>query len=260
MAWLEANDAFDPDSLGLSIIGIAARLAQHDSGSHHHKMGQLLFTQSGSIKITLSQRLCILPPMRAAWIPPNVTHRAQMRGVVGYRSIYIDTCLAKTLSNEVMVIEVNPLLRAALERIAQSEFTTDWQQGAAKNILSVCLDEISTAHREPVTLQLPTDRRLQEVTGDSLLPPLKIFANDVGASEKTISRIFKQETGLNYQQWRQQWRFLKSIELLSEKNRISFIANKLGFASDSAFILFFKKMSGTTPSAYLLSKTDSPFI
>lgn len=31
-----------------------------------------------------------------------------------------------------------------------------------------------------------------------------------GASEKTISRIFRRETGLSYQQWRQQWRLIKA--------------------------------------------------
>ncbi|WP_392563102.1 helix-turn-helix domain-containing protein [Orbus sturtevantii] len=59
------------------------------------------------------------------------------------------------------------------------------------------------------------------------------------------------ETGLTYQQWRQQWRFLKSIELLSERSNISSIANNLGFSSGSAFVYFFKKMSGVTPKAYI---------
>ncbi|MFC0226154.1 AraC family transcriptional regulator [Serratia aquatilis] len=251
MAWLNADTVFDPDSLGLSIVGIAAKLGKHDSGEHQHKMGQLLFTQSGCIRITLSKRLCMLPPTRVVWIPANTKHRAEMKGVVGYRSIYIDTALVKSLPNEVVVLEVNPLLRAVLERIAISPFDTGWQQGPALNLLTVGLDEIRSAHREPMLLRLPADRRLLNFSGDELPPPLNIFATTAGAGEKTISRIFMQETGLSYQQWRQQWRFLKSIELLSERNSISSIASALGFASDSAFVYFFKKMSGSTPRAYI---------
>ena len=88
MAWLNSEAAFDPDNLGLSIVGIAAKLAEPDSGEHQHRMGQLLFTHSGCIRITLSERLCMLPPTRVAWIPPYTVHRVEMNSVVGYRSIY----------------------------------------------------------------------------------------------------------------------------------------------------------------------------
>ncbi len=30
----------------------------------------------------------LLPPRRAAWIPAGTTHRAIMRGVMAYRSLY----------------------------------------------------------------------------------------------------------------------------------------------------------------------------
>jgi AraC-like DNA-binding protein len=51
-------------------------------------------------------------------------------------------------------------------------------------------------------------------------PMLKSLAEETGAVEKTITRIFKKETGLSYQEWRQQWRLQRSIELLVEGNSI----------------------------------------
>lgn len=251
MAWLEANSIFDPDSFKQAVIGIAAKLAHHDSGEHSHKMGQLLFAQSGCIKIKLSKSLCMLPPMRMAWIPPNTLHQVHIKGVVGYRSIYIDTARIQSLPEEILVLDVNPLLRATLERIAISSFDTQWESGAPRNILQVCLDEIRSAQSQSVILPLPQDYRLKNFSGDEFPPLLKVISLNVGASEKTITRIFMKETGLTYQQWRQQWRFLKSIELLSEHNSITSTANILGFASDSAFIFFFKKMSGHTPKMYI---------
>lgn len=251
MAWISADAVFNPDSLGLKVVGIAAELEQHDSGLHQHKMGQLLFTQRGCIRITLSDRLCILPPTRIAWIPPRTLHRAEMNEVVGYRSIYLDVAQIDNLPSGVELLESTPLLSAVLERIALSLFDTEWQQGSAVNLLAVALDEIQNAQREHTILLLPSDRRLARLFGDELPPTLNVLTTQIGASEKTITRIFQRETGMSYQQWRQQWRFLKSIELLAKPGSISFIASILGFASDSAFVAFFKKMSGVTPRAYM---------
>ncbi|MFD0709685.1 AraC family transcriptional regulator [Photorhabdus akhurstii] len=253
MTWLSRDDNFDPDSLGVPVVGIAAELGHHDSGFHQHEMGQLLFTQQGCINITLADHLCILPPTRVAWIPPRIIHRAEIKKSVGYRSIYLDVNQIGYLAEHVEVLEVTPLLRAVLERIALAPFNTDWLHGAAANLLAVCLDEIHLAKREPTLLPLPFDRRLARIPLTTLPPPLKILAMNIGASEKTISRIFRRETGLSYQQWRQQWRLIKSIELLAKQGNLSSVANELAFSSDSAFILFFKKMTGRSPREYMFA-------
>lgn len=101
-------------------------------------------------------------------------------------------------------------------------------------------------------LPLPTDQRFTWLQRDQLPPPLAVLAAHIGASGKTISRIFRRETGMNYQQWRQQWRLLKAVELLANRQSITSVALDLGFASDSAFIAFFKGLTGHTPRAYIL--------
>ena len=72
----------------------------------------------------------------------------------------------------------------------------------------------------------------------------------VAASGKTIGRIFQRETGMGYQQWRQQWRLMRAIELLATGRSLGYCAFELGFASDSALIAFFKAMTGATPRGY----------
>ncbi|WP_229359877.1 helix-turn-helix domain-containing protein [Ferrimonas aestuarii] len=86
-----------------------------------------------------------------------------------------------------------------------------------------------------------------------LLPTLTQMAQNIGASSKTISRLFKAETGMSYQQWRQQWRLLKAIKLLSQGLAVIDVAHQLGFSSDSAFIASFKKLTGQTPLAFINS-------
>ncbi|MBC8947869.1 MULTISPECIES: AraC family transcriptional regulator [Xenorhabdus] len=256
MAWLQQSDYFDPDSLDMPVIGIAAEMGQHDSGFHQHDMGQLLFTQRGCIKITLANQISVLPPTRVAWLPPKTRHRAEMRGSVGYRSIYLNSNYLKShelelLSTQSEVLEATPLLQALLERIAVSSFDSDWEQGKGANLLALFFDEIREARREPTLLPLPSDRRLTHLPFDQLPSPLHRLATYIGASEKTITRIFQRETGMNYQQWRQQWRLVKAIELLAQNKTLSYVAQELGFANDSAFVTFFRKIMGKPPKEYM---------
>ncbi len=49
------------------------------------------FSAAGSITIEIGKMTFLLPPRRAAWIPAGTTHRAIMRGVMAYRSLYFFT-------------------------------------------------------------------------------------------------------------------------------------------------------------------------
>lgn len=253
MAWLDAHARFNPDSYPAPVIGIAATLGDHDSGIHQHQRGQLLFTRQGCTRITLAKQLCLLPPSRAAWIPSGIAHRAVMQQSVDYRSVYLVPALCADLPQQVCVIDVNPLLRAVLESIAHADFDTDWRQGKFEHLLGLCLSEIRDAVQHTMLLPLPSDKRLAPLlaTIEQLPPPLQILQDQIGASGRTIGRIFQRETGMSYQQWRQQWRLMRAIELLSTGRNIGYSAFQLGFASDSAFIAFFKDMTGTTPGTWV---------
>ncbi|TWC12077.1 MULTISPECIES: helix-turn-helix transcriptional regulator [unclassified Pseudomonas] len=253
MAWLDSHAHFNPDHHCAAVIGLASTLGQHDSGLHTHQRGQLLFTRRGCARITLAQQLCLLPPSRAAWIPPLIPHRAVMQQSVDYRSIYLAASLCKDLPPQVCIIDVSPLLRAVLEPITDAAFDSDWTQGRNLHLLGLCLDEIRMATQQPMLLPMPEDKRLAPLlaNADRLPPTLAVLEQHIGASGRTIGRIFQRETGMGYQQWRQQWRLMRAIELLATGHSLSYSAFELGFASDSAFIAFFKHMTGRTPRAYL---------
>ncbi len=253
MAILPATASFNPDAYQAAVIGVATSFSKHDSRAHQHLRGQLLYARRGTIRITLANQLCLLPPSRAAWIPPSTEHRAVMRQIVDYRSLYFLPALSARLPTQVCIIDVSPLLQAVLEPIAMAEFDQDWSQGRHRHLLGLCLDEIAGARREPMLLPLPTDRRLAKLVASpdhQLPPPLHVLEQEVGASGKTIGRIFQKETGMSYQQWRQQWRLIRAIELLAAGHTLAYTAAALDFSSDSVFIVFFKTMLGCTPRAY----------
>ncbi|NIG78078.1 helix-turn-helix transcriptional regulator [Klebsiella sp. Ap-873] len=249
MSWLSADADFNPDALNNSVIGVQAELGDHDSGLHRHRMGQLLFTREGCVKLTLDEGrvLSLLPPGKVAWLPGGVSHRAEMKSSVAYRSIWFDTKRYPTLPANAQVLNVTPLLNELLERISASPWETDWEQGTSMHLAALCVAELHAAREEPMTLRFPQDKRLRHLTGDTLPPPLNELAAVTGASERTIGRIFLRETGLSYQPWRQQWRLMKAVEMLASHARVTVVASELGFSSDSAFIYFYRSMTGQTP-------------
>ncbi|WP_106916446.1 AraC family transcriptional regulator [Chryseobacterium aurantiacum] len=257
MAILRQNEEFNADSIQEKVIGIASDMVMHDSGFHFHtSKAQLLYAPSGCMTVTTSDQQFVLPPFRMLWIPAHEVHRVNFRNMVAYRSIYFNEEYAeKYMHSSLKVLHVSPLLKEIIERIC----FWDWDvlSKNQENILKVFWNEMDDAPEEKLELKMPHDRRfknaIEEWTKRISMPPmLKKLAEETGAVEKTITRIFKKETGLSYQDWRQQWRLQRSIELLVEGNSIGEVSHILDFSSDSAFIEFFKKHTGATPLQYLM--------
>ncbi|GEM79911.1 hypothetical protein VSU01S_21560 [Vibrio superstes NBRC 103154] len=156
------------------------------------------------------------------------------------------------------MIEVNALLKALIDRMAL--WAWDKPEDEMQNTAALFWEEFYDAKRHSFQLPLPSNRRFtkfrQQLMEESfLVPDLTSIADSVGASTKTVTRLFKIETGMSYQDWRHQWRLLKAIELLSREMQVNDVAHSLGFCSDSAFIAFFKKQTGQTPLNFIKSNT-----
>ncbi|MDE1264438.1 AraC family transcriptional regulator [Vibrio aestuarianus] len=258
MALINESTHFDADALATDVVGIAARIGKHDSGMHKHQKAQLLYAPQGCMNITLDGQRCVLPPTRAAWIPSGVMHCAEMNNVVEYRSLYFDELKTPRPNDRVKIIAVTPLLQALIERM--SMWPWDKPSDEMKNTCALFFEELAAAQEEHLSLPMPIDSRLSRwfsifAKGVNVAPSLNELSQHIGASSKTITRIFLKDTGMPYQDWRQQWRLLKAIELLSQGLQVNDVAYQLEFSSDSAFIAFFKKQTGCTPLKYLTANT-----
>ncbi|KDM93161.1 AraC family transcriptional regulator [Photobacterium galatheae] len=253
MAVIDQKTAFDADKFTASVIGIAADVGQHDSGVHQHRKGQILYAPQGCMTFALEHAICILPPTKAVWIPPQTAHRAVMTNVVAYRSLYFDGTVYDG-PEEITMIEVNDLLKALMNRMA----FWPWDKPEAEMVKTTALfwEEFYLAKRHDYQLPVPVDARLNlfrtQIMQDTFLAPsASSLAESVGLSPKTVTRIFKADTGMSYQDWRQQWRLLKAIELLSSGMLVADVSVWLEFSSDSAFIAFFKQQTGKTPLRFM---------
>jgi AraC-like DNA-binding protein len=73
----------------------------------------------------------------------------------------------------------------------------------------------------------------------------------VGASTRTIARLFRQELGVSFSQWRQQAILARAIPLLSQGRPLSHVARELGYQSQSAFSAMFRRAFGKSPRAFI---------
>ena len=75
----------------------------------------------------------------------------------------------------------------------------------------------------------------------------------VGASSRTLARAFVSETGMTFGVWRTQIRLLASLPLLGAGMPVATTARRVGYATPSAFVAAFRRVTGTTPGAYFTS-------
>jgi two-component system, response regulator YesN len=80
---------------------------------------------------------------------------------------------------------------------------------------------------------------------------LEDIANIMGYSTKYMSRLFKQETGINFNDYRLELKMAKAKEYLKSTDlRIKQIAYEIGYENSESFVRIFKRKTGLTPSRY----------
>ncbi|WIM99450.1 helix-turn-helix transcriptional regulator [Actinoplanes oblitus] len=119
----------------------------------------------------------------------------------------------------------------------------------------VALHEVRRARQLPLLLPAPADPRLVrlcELLADDPADQrsLRELGREVGAAERTLSRLFRAETGLTFPQWRGQLRLHHAVRLLAAGHSVTRVAADCGFRSPSAFIEAFRALFGTTPGRY----------
>jgi AraC-like DNA-binding protein len=103
---------------------------------------------------------------------------------------------------------------------------------------------------------MPNEKRLRALCEAVIADPthgesLEYWASSVGASTRTIARLFRQELGVSFSQWRQQAILARAIPLLSQGRPLSHVALELGYQSQSAFSAMFRRAFGASPRAFI---------
>lgn len=221
---------------------------------HSHPRGQLAYAASGVIKVYTDTGSWIVPPSQAVWIPGDMRHSVNPEVTSEIRHLFIDPSCLHRLPDQCSVVEVSPLLRELILRVA--DFGDDYPPGGpASRICAVILDELQALEPSRLHLPLSSDRRLQRVMQGMIDHPgadtgLEHWAARVGASERTLRRLFTRETGMTFQQWRRQLLLHEAVDRLGKGESVMSVALELGYNSPSAFVAMFRKALGKSPKQY----------
>ncbi|NLG76734.1 MAG: AraC family transcriptional regulator [Xanthomonadaceae bacterium] len=233
---------------------VAHDVDRYASGRHDHREAQLLYAVRGVVSVTTDEGTWVVPPSRAVWLPPHVEHETASRARVQFRSLLIDTSELHNLPDECMVVEVTPLLRELILKLATLA-QHDGTQDAIEAVVNLILLELS--FRPDPALSLPTPKhpglaKLCERLRNDPAVELSVqkAAASLNMSRSTLMRTFQRETGMSFGRWRQQARILYALPLLAEGRSILDVALECGYDSPSAFSAMFHRSLGRPPSAY----------
>jgi AraC-like DNA-binding protein len=226
------------------------------SRSHSHPRAQFLYATAGVMEVQTPGTLWVVPPQRALWIPAETIHETRMRGNVTLRTLYVDTAhCALDAPERPTAIRVSPLLRELVIRAVEMPLEYGLE-GRDDLVIQLILHEIDWGGRPQFSIARPQDPRLRRIFDGVHNAPadersLQEWANAVGASTRTLVRLFKAELGLSFRDWRQQMRLLAAIPLLAAGTPITKVAGDVGYDTPSAFSLMFRRIMGMTPRQYL---------
>lgn len=185
----------------------------------------------------------------------RVEHEIFMSGEVDMRTLFIEQPETPTPLSDCCVLAVTPLLREMILRAIHLESQPrldDFRQ----RLQGLILSEIANLERMPLYLPMPRDRRLQAICQALLKQPeLGLTLDDwglrVGASSRTLARLFAQELQMSFHEWRQQLRLTEALPRLLAGDSVQVVARDLGYGSTRAFSSMFRRLLGETPRDYL---------
>ena len=251
---------------------------------HSHPWAQVAISTTGVIRLTVSHGTYIVPPSRALWIPPGVRHAVTMVEDADLRTLYFQQprgrCGPGALGAEgapgrgrphdaapdtglpdwrqCRVLEVSDLLRALVREMPTTPdggpAPTPAERLRERYLSALIQDELARAAAVKLGVDLPQDKRLRHLCEAVLADPtrhetLADWAQDTGASPRTVARLFRAELGSTFTQWRQQVILAKAVALAAGRMPMGQIAAELGY-SPSAFSAMVRRTVGLPPGRF----------
>lgn len=259
---LNDTDPFRPTRARPVRVRSRALAADAHFEPHRHAWAQLAYSASGVLQVSAAapgggsgEVTYIVPPSRAVWIAPRAQHSVHVLEAAQFRTLYLDASVAPAGWDDCRVLVVSPLLRELVPALDQPGLSRERE----RLLTALVLDELRAAETQALGVPLPPaqggDKRLRALCEAVLRAPaerasLAQWAADVGASERTMARLFREQLGTSYQQWKQQAVLAHALPLLARGLAVGQVAAAAGYASESAFTAMFKAAMGQPPSRF----------
>jgi AraC-like DNA-binding protein len=221
---------------------VIAQSIDYEDGTHEiahvHHRSQLVYATTGIVRAVTPLGLWMLTPGHALLIGSQVEHELHMVGQVSMRTLYIDPGVLHDRDDEGTVGSGGAGTRETL-----------------LVPLILRLLQLACERAPDKRLPLPGNPRLRRICERLIAEPasndtLDDWADEVGASARTVARHFREETGMTFGQWREQLRLAEAMSKLAVDHPPARIAQELGYADVRTFSAMFRRAFGCTPQQF----------
>lgn len=250
-----ATDGFDPDASDRPVVALRLDFANYHAEVplHRHRKGQLILALHGAVTCTAANGIWIVPPQCGVWVPSGVDHSNRATSNARLAFLFVEPGAA-ALPGHCCTLSISPMIREMIGRLANApaDYVSDSHIG---RLVRVLLDELSLMPEEQLNLPVSDHPKIRLIAAALTANPgdrstLGDWAACVALSERSLTRLMIQETGLTFGRWRQQLQLIVALRELASGAAVQQVSETLGYESVTAFIMMFKKALGQTPARY----------
>jgi AraC-like DNA-binding protein len=217
---------------------------------HSHPQHQLAWAPDGVLVMAVDDSRWVLQRSRALWLPGGTPHSVTPNSPCAMLSLYFDPDECPLDWRRPTVVDATGLVGPLLTHLVSLKRTEQRDRANA-----VLWDLLSPLAVTTIPTVLPTDPLARKVALGIRNDPadkrgLPEWGRAVGASARTLSRRFREQTGSSFERWRTLERLNAALPLLGAGAPITRVAHEVGYNTASAFIAAFRREVGTTPAAY----------
>ncbi len=225
-------------------------IARERFDTHRHRSHQLTFAVHGLLTMGIDDGVWVVARSRALWIPAGVPHDVLAEGATTMVAVYFDPDQCPIRWMDPTVVDTSGLLGHLVEHLR-----THLAPRPRRRVEAVLFDLLRPLHVARLDVPNPIDVRAATVATALQHDPaddrsLAQWGRHVGASGRTLARIFERDTGLGFSQWRTRMRIGASLAALGSGQRVAQVARHVGYATPSACVAAFRRTLGVAPGAY----------
>lgn len=220
--------------------------------AHRHDEHQIVYAARGVLTVATHKGSWVAPANRAIWVPAGTVHAHRAHGDVELHLLGLPATHNPLKLTNPTVLAVSPLLRELIVAYTREDGVDTPERVRLRRVL---LDQLRISPQQPLHVPMPTVPVLRAVCGLLYADPsdprtLLELGRTVGASDRTLSRLFRSDLGMTFTQWRTRLRLHFALSMLAEGMPVTTVAHRCGWSSTSAFIDVFRRAFGQTPGQY----------
>ncbi len=240
-----------PVEMPFGIVGWSEVFTRDTTWNEHsHPFHELLWNVRGASTAVVGDRVWTVTPGLGLWMPAGTLHSGSAAAGTRCGASFFGFGTMTSISDTPVGVEITPLLRLLLERLAEEGLPA----GSRAVTEAMVLDVLTPSSRE-LLLHMPTSDLLRPIADAVRADPgdrrtLEDWARRLGVSARTLTRAFNAETGTSFARWVAAVRAQHAVALLTGGWEVDAVAEAVGYRSASAFGVAFRRTTGLTPGAF----------